>query len=46
MAYEEAGNSKFTPEQILNAAVVAVTASSVFQDDIKKWRKLWVTDKI
>ena len=45
VAYAEAGKSKFTKEQILNAAVAAVTASGVFQDDIKKWKGKAASDQ-
>ena len=45
VAYAEAGKSKFTKEQILNAAVAAVTVSGVFQEDLKKWKDKTATDK-
>ena len=45
VAFAEAGSSKFSPEQILNAAVTAVSASGVFIDDVKDWRKQAAIDK-
>ena len=45
VAFAKAGKSKFPPKQILTAAVTAVSASGVFIDDIKDWRKLPASDQ-
>ena len=39
VAFADAGKTPFTDRQKLNAAVSAIAASGVFNDDVKEWRK-------
>ena len=45
VAYAEAGGSPFTNKQVLVTAIAAVSASEVFQDDVKRWKKLKASDR-
>lgn len=43
--FADDGRSKITDQQILDAAVAAVTASGVFLDEIKDWKKTPFVDR-
>ena len=44
-AFAELGDRAFTPEQIVDAALLCIAKTGVFQDDIKDWNKKAATDR-
>ena len=44
-AFAELGDRAFTPEQIVDAALLCIAKTGVFQDDIKDWNKKSATDR-